>query len=205
MGFFVLYVMVAVLVALNIITAIFVNDALEMARLDKDMHARHEVEENRAFLQTLKDVFKKIDIENKGTISSHEFSEHMERDEVKMQFVMLGLDVSDPETFFQLLDVDGSVGLEIDEFVMGCMRFRGNPSNVNMECSILESKQLLMKSITQQKRLGEKVAVLEKHMVSVCDSLGINSSSVLPCPHKDVTLSNSAFSANGSSESFLAS
>ena len=77
-----------------------------------------------------------------------------------MNFAMLGLDATDAVSFFSLLDVDGRVELETDEFVMGCIRFRGNSSTVNLECSILEAKLLMVKSLVRQKRMQEKLSIL---------------------------------------------
>merc|ERR1712136_557120 len=132
-----------------------------------------EMDENRYYLQNLRELFQQMDAHDHGTITLEDFTTQMERQEVRMNFAMLGLDVSDAVAFFKLLDVDGSVELEIDEFVMGCMRFRGNRSNVNLECSILETKQLMVKSIHRQKRVEEKFVSLEKGVDDICANLGI--------------------------------
>jgi len=169
---FVFFVLVTVLAALNIITGIFVNDAVEMSRLDAELKVQHEMDQNREYLQHLHELFHQIDTKSHGAITLDDFTEQMEREEVRMLFAMLGLDVSDAVSFFELLDVDGSIDLEIDEFVMGCMRFRGNPSNVNLECSVLEAKQLLVKSLTRQNRMEEGLVILEGLMEGLCASLG---------------------------------
>lgn len=170
---FVVYIMVTVLAALNIITGIFVNDAVQMARMDHEWKVQRDMEENKFHLEKLKELFMEIDTSSTGTISLQEFTTQMEREEVRFLFSVIGLDVSDAVAFFKLLDVDGSVSLEIDEFVMGCMRFRNNPSNVNIECSILETKQLMVKSIHRQKRVEEKFVSLEKGVEDICANLGI--------------------------------
>jgi len=171
---FVLFQLVTVLAALNIITGIFVNDAVEMARLDSDMKVQQEMEQNRRYLKTLHELFQEIDTKKHGVITLDDFKEQMGREDVIMLFAMLGLEVSDAVSFFSLLDVDGSVELEIDEFVMGCMRFRGNPTNVNLECSVLEAKQLLVKSLTRQKRMEEKVFAIEGLVEGLCMVLGVD-------------------------------
>ena len=170
---FVLFVLVTLLAAMNVITGIFVTDAVQMARLDSEMQVQQEMDENRHHLQNLRDLFQQMDAHDHGTITLEDFTTQMERQEVRMNFAMLGLDVSDAVAFFKLLDVDGSVELEIDEFVMGCMRFRGNRSNVNLECSVLEAKQLMVKSLTRQKRIQQKLSFIESVLENIWNTLEI--------------------------------
>merc|ERR1712136_369859 len=132
-----------------------------------------EMDENRRYLQNLRELFQQMDAHDHGTITLEDFTTQMERQEVRMNFAMLGLDVSDAVAFFKLLDVDGSVELEIDEFVMGCMRFRGNRSNVNLECSVLEAKQLMVKSLTRRKRTQQKLSFIESVLENILNALEI--------------------------------
>ena len=168
---FVLFVLVTLLAAMNVITGIFVTDAVQMARLDSEMKVQQEMDENRYYLQNLKEFFQQMDAPEHGTITLEDFTTQMERQEVRMNSAMLGLDVSDAVAFFKLLDVDGSVELEIDEFVMGCLHFRGNPSNVNLECSVLEAKQLMVTSLTRPKRLQEKVSFIASVIENILDEI----------------------------------
>ena len=101
--------------------------------------------ESRKYLRNLNELFHQIDTNHRGSITLDDFTEQMNQEDVNLNFAMLGLDATDAVSFFSLLDVDGWVELEIDEFVMGCIRFRGNSSTVNLECSILEAKQLMVK------------------------------------------------------------
>jgi len=162
---FVFFVLVALLAAMNVITAIFVTDAVQMAMLDSDVKVQQQLEENQQYLQKISDLFRQIDANDVGRITLDDFMEQMKREEVRMNFALLGLDVADSEAFFKLLDVDHSVELEIDEFVMGCMRFRGN---ANLECSVLEAKQLMVKSMSRLKRIQAKVALIEDLMENLC-------------------------------------
>ena len=44
---------------------------------------------------------------------------------MRVYFESLGLDVDDAWGFFKLLDSDGGGSVEIEEFFLGCLRFRG--------------------------------------------------------------------------------
>uniref|UniRef100_A0A7S1AM76 EF-hand domain-containing protein n=1 Tax=Noctiluca scintillans TaxID=2966 RepID=A0A7S1AM76_NOCSC len=162
---FVVYIATMVLSLLNIVTGICVNNALEMAQLDHDLMLKFELDRKAAYIESLEGLFSDLDASDSGTISFEDFTKHLERHEVSALFSVLGIEVSDAISFFEVLDVDGSHELEIDEFVMGCMRFRGN---ANLECSMLEAKQLMVKSMRRLKRIQEKVALIEDLMENLC-------------------------------------
>jgi len=171
---FLLFILVTSLAVMNVITGIFVTDAVEVARLDADIKVQQATEESRKYLRNLNELFHQIDTNHRGSITLDDFTKQMNREDVKLNFAMLGLDATDAVSFFSLLDVDGRVELEIDEFVMGCMRFRGSSSTVNLECSILEAKQLMVKSLVRQKRMQEKLSILGRDLQDICTALESN-------------------------------
>merc|ERR1712136_261852 len=104
------FIVVTVLAVLNIITGIFVNDAIEKARSDESLLLAREMEQNVEYRQQLKDLFRK-------------------------------------------LDVDESQWVERDEFVMGCMRFKSRSTSVNVECSLMELKDMLRTCMKHMKHV----------------------------------------------------
>merc|ERR1712136_402814 len=113
---FVVYIATMVLSLLNIVTGICVNNALEMAQLDRDLMMKFELDRKAAYVGCLEKVFRELDQDHSGNIS-----------------------------FFEALDVDGSHELEIDEFVMGCLNLRGNVRNVDMNTLLRENKRLMQR------------------------------------------------------------
>mmetsp|Transcript_29910 Transcript_29910/g.79638 ORF Transcript_29910/g.79638 Transcript_29910/m.79638 type:complete len:751 (-) Transcript_29910:255-2507(-) len=141
---FLFFILVLVLAVLNIITGIFVKEAMDMAHLDRDLQMQLELEENRYFLRKLKVLFERIDADGGGTMSLEEFEAHMESEELRVLFSLIGLDVADAVSFFKVLDVDGSNELQIEDFVTGCMRHKGN-STMDLECSVMDIKKMVKK------------------------------------------------------------
>jgi len=120
------YISLMVLALLNIVTGIFVNDALEQSQLDRDLMAKLELERRQRDMERLRMVFAAVDVEETGKITLDQFLVYMDMKEVKALFSVMGLDISDAISFFEALDVDGSHDLVIEEFVMGCMNLRGS-------------------------------------------------------------------------------
>merc|ERR1712136_295511 len=164
---FILFVLVTMFAAFNIITGVFVSDAIGMARMDQDMKMQAAIEKNKQHMELFKALFSALDVDGNGEVSWQEFEKRMNDPDVKLLFAKVGLSVSDAINFFALLDVDGSTSLEIDEFVMGCMRFKNNVGTVDVECSIVETKQMLSKLMSRQKDIQRKVSSIELGFGSV--------------------------------------
>ena len=64
---------------------------------------------------------------------------------VQEYFATLGLDVWDAWSFFKLLDADAGGSVEIEEFLMGCLRLRGQATAIDVG-KILQDQEWMIKS-----------------------------------------------------------
>ena len=87
-----------------------------------------------------------------GIVRETDFVSHVERDEMRMVFSLIGLQFTDGVTLFKLLDVDGNMQLGIDEFVMGCLRLKGGAVQIDNHVLIRDIKQLLRDSNQKQRK-----------------------------------------------------
>jgi len=142
-----------------------------MASRDQDLQMQIEVEENRHVLMTLKDLFDKISVDGGGTITLPEFETHLQKDEVRVVFQSLGLEVSDAVSFFRILDVDGSQELEIDEFVIGCCRYKGKTKTIDLEVAIMDMKILVKKINTAQCVMDDRLSEIESSLGVILKTL----------------------------------
>merc|ERR1719434_558147 len=160
---FLLFVLLMVVVVLNIITGAFVNDAVALARKDEDLRMQQELSESRHLTNRLNSLFHEIDEENTGMFSLQDLQVHLQREEVGLLFTLLGIEVTDAVSFFNLLDIDGSGAVEIEEFVMGCLRLQGRSGMMNMEINIQETGRIvrvgntLLKSLCKQSNRIEQI------------------------------------------------
>jgi len=141
---FLVYIVIAVLAVLNVINAIFVNDAVDATQRDLDLRSQAELAENRVMLRRLATIFQHMEKDRRGVVSCEAFVGHMGNEEMKNQLSLLGLDWIDGVALFRFLDVDQRNYLTIDEFVMGCLRLKGEAILVDMDVEIKETKHLLM-------------------------------------------------------------
>eukprot|EP00913_Durusdinium_trenchii_P035949 g33634.t1 len=69
-----------------------------------------------------------------GVVTFAAFEEKISSKDVQAYFEVLGLDVDDAWSFFKLLDLDDARRgeVEIEEFLMGCLRLRGNARAIDV-------------------------------------------------------------------------
>jgi len=164
---FVLYIATMVLGALNIITGIFVHEAVEMASMDKDVMNARRLHEQAVEVQKLRGLFEEIDEAEAGSISKSDFINFAVDPATKAIFEKCGLNVSEPERFFDGLDADGDMFLEIEEFVMGCMRQKGNNEHNSLDLRTVrrgfkENRRLLCEVIRRSDDVRTKCETIER-------------------------------------------
>ncbi|OLQ14521.1 hypothetical protein AK812_SmicGene1351 [Symbiodinium microadriaticum] len=67
---------------------------------------------------------------------------------------------------FRLLDLDGSHELQLDEFVMGCMRLKGMAKGIDLETLMLECRKLASLFSKHRKLTKRQFARLEEMMAA---------------------------------------
>merc|ERR1712083_341068 len=71
-----------------------------------------------------------------------EFECHIKDDSVQAVLMALELEPSDAWALFRLLDADGSVTLDAEEFVEGCLQLRGNARSIDLAKQAYDLKNM---------------------------------------------------------------
>lgn len=158
---FAFYICLMVLALLNIVTGIFVNEALELAKMDRDFMTKIELDRRQADIEKLDYVFRSVDVSRTGKINLEQFLVHMDNVEVKALFTVMGLDYSDLLAFFEALDVGGHSQLTREEFVMGCMNLRGSAKTLDIATLMRENKRIMERLENHSTRLEAHLNALE--------------------------------------------
>lgn len=132
--FFCLYIAFAVLAVLNVITGVFVDNAIKASQQDADTIILEQTESRKKHIEDVKSVFNKADLDNSGKLDWEEFKTHIDNPYVQAYFRQLDLDVegSSVEGLFNLLDFDGNGTLDLDEFIFGCAKMKGYAKSIDL-------------------------------------------------------------------------
>ncbi|CAE7401709.1 CACNA1I [Symbiodinium pilosum] len=129
---FLFYMFFTYFAVLNVITGVFCQTAIDSAQNDHATVIHSILANKQAHLEKVRDLFNKLGAENTGGITYLMFEEKITSPEVKEYFESLGLDVWDAWSFFKMLDLDDSGAVDIEEFLMGCLRVRGNAKAIDI-------------------------------------------------------------------------
>lgn len=123
--FFIIYVAVAMLVLLNLVTAVIVENAMAISKQD-EKHKLLELEQaKKAQISHLKRVFAALDVDGSGAIDESEFIQACtSRQEIINKFKLLDFDERDMMNLFKDLETscDGLLSLEEFEHGLNCMQ-----------------------------------------------------------------------------------
>eukprot|EP00746_Dinoflagellata_sp_MGD_P145055 gnl/MRDRNA2_/MRDRNA2_77720_c0_seq2.p1 gnl/MRDRNA2_/MRDRNA2_77720_c0~~gnl/MRDRNA2_/MRDRNA2_77720_c0_seq2.p1 ORF type:complete len:668 (+),score=101.60 gnl/MRDRNA2_/MRDRNA2_77720_c0_seq2:93-2096(+) len=166
---FCFYIAFAVFAVLNVVTGVFVDNAMKSTELDTDLMI---VEENAArvrHVEGLRAVFHKADVDGSGTIEWDEFCEHLSDPVVQAYFRQLGLDVCGPgvKGLWDLLDFDGNGTLNIDEMVFGAARLKGHASSLDLARESYNARRVQFEQFEAIERMFKEVRQFQNQHTGV--------------------------------------
>merc|ERR1712156_764916 len=118
------YVFFTMLAVLNVVTGVFVDNAVQLAHTQREFVAAKEEEFKQQHIKEVANLFFVSDTDGSGTVSLQEIQECFSDPVVIAFFTALDLDVDDTERIFQLIDRDASGSVDIQEFIEGCMKLK---------------------------------------------------------------------------------
>jgi len=127
--FYLVYITFATFMVTNVVTSVFVESAIQSAYSDREVVVHEEMENKREYLANMREIYEEMDGVNgrpEGEITLADFEARLADERVMAYFNSLKLDVSDARTLFQLIDVDSTGSVCIDEFLIGCYKLQRN-------------------------------------------------------------------------------
>ncbi|CAE7426706.1 CACNA1G [Symbiodinium natans] len=129
---FLFYIFFTYFAVLNVVTAVFCQSAMESAQNDHAAMVHSVLKNKQAHISRIRQLFSKIGDEKTQTITFARFEEKINSPAVRAYFEVLGLDVWDAWSFFKLLDLESGGDVKIEEFLMGCLRLRGQARAIDV-------------------------------------------------------------------------
>jgi len=142
---FFFYVSFTLLAVLNIITGVFVDNAVQTAHTQREFLVEKQIEQKQKWLQEMKELFQEMDKEGCGSISLDTIQEFLQDARVESYFQALGLEPHDTERLFDHLDDDNSGEVSLDEFLQGCLRLRGQARSIDVYSVMHDVRSLTTK------------------------------------------------------------
>jgi len=151
--FFLMYFSFTYFAVLNVVTGVFCQTAIESASHDQDVAAQAQLAAKQHYVRQLRALFDQINVNNTGTITLGELEQCMEDDKLQAYFATIDLSVDEAFSLFKLLDHGDTHVLDIDTFVTGCLKLRGQAKSLDIAMMMYETRWGLQKVLRSLKAL----------------------------------------------------
>jgi len=140
------YIAFCCFAVLNVMTGVFCQSAKESAERDQDLIVQMRLVDKQHRTMVITQLFEALDTSNCGSITLHEFEKRFQDEHVRALFHRFELEPADAWTLFMLLDTEGTGDVDVEEFVEGCMRLKGQAKAVDIAV-LLHDLRLMKKRL----------------------------------------------------------
>lgn len=127
-----MFVTFSILALLNVITAVFVETAMQRSQNDRELLVQQELEQKVEFVDTLQRVFEELDANGSGSLTMEEFERQIQDEHILTYLSTLEIEVDQVRMLLPLLDLDRNGEVDIDEFINGCIRLKGGARSLDV-------------------------------------------------------------------------
>lgn len=135
-GLFLFFISFMQIAVLNILTGIFVENAMKLAEPDRQAMFSEQQKLHLKTLKELEHIVDQMDVSVDGEISEKEFDQEMERHDSRMREYLgaIGIHTTDAERFFHMLKA-AHFGKPVakDSFVAGILKLPGVAQSIDMQ------------------------------------------------------------------------
>jgi len=136
----IVYVAIAVLAVVNVVTGVFCSTAMESASADKEIATMKQLQKKNAQVADLRHVFEEIvDVET-NLVNIKEFQQAMLLPKFANFLESMSISTEDIGILFTVMDSDRSGLIDLDEFVQGCLQLHGPAKSLQIARMSFENK-----------------------------------------------------------------
>jgi len=173
--FFVFFIAFASWTMISVLTAVASDNMIAASTDRKDSEQKEQENRQREFINFLRDAFLEADTDGNGLLDKEEFAALINKEFVGQQMRSLGIHLSEDEMFksWDMLDIDESGTLTIDEFVTGLSYLQEGLSTkhiVNVDYSL---KRIAVRVESQMDKLVNQVQSIRDQNDAIIGDLRI--------------------------------
>lgn len=155
------YIAFAILALMNVVTGVFVENAIDSANKDKEKY----------LVQTAQELFARADPNGTGVITWAEFQRQLQCPELQGYFQGLGVDPKSAKGLFRILDLDNSGEIDSQELLTGTLRLRGAAKAIDLAALIYENRRMARRLQVFQRSVLRCLTKVDKRMDDKVDDM----------------------------------
>lgn len=162
---FMLYVSFFQFVFMNSMTSVFVDSMQLYSESAAQDVIRDQMDKRQEYVNTLVAMFRAMDSECTGEITFQNFKEILGKPDMLAFAASLDLEVFDLEQFFAILSSDGRRKVDLETFVMSCIRLRGSAQRIDVTELLLQQERTALQLARFEKRTNANFKFSQKAMI----------------------------------------
>mmetsp|Transcript_40100 Transcript_40100/g.114614 ORF Transcript_40100/g.114614 Transcript_40100/m.114614 type:complete len:669 (+) Transcript_40100:3-2009(+) len=174
---FILYIGFYTCVVMNTLTSLFVETAMQNADRDQEHLIRVQLAHKDEYIRQLKKCFQTIDKHNTGLITYDDFCQHLKDPEVLAFVAMLEIELVDLQQFFAVLSNNGAQRVDLETFVIGCIKLKGVAKSMDMMDQCIRQRNAIEATRREQRRFEAacktEFAALRTDLTIIADKTGV--------------------------------
>lgn len=151
---FCFYIGVFLFVIMNSLTSLFVDSVMQYAESDEHEMIQDKLMRKAEYMSKLVSLFRELDKSGQGEITLEDFREHLEDPRIEAFGASMDVETSDLERCFRVLTAEGHRTVDMESFVVGCIRMKGNARSIDMQGCLLSQR----KASEDHRKLASMVA-----------------------------------------------
>lgn len=155
---------------MNVVTGLFCQSAIESAQRDQDDVIAEQLKQKEKYIHVCKKLFQDIDTDQYGAITIVDFEANLDDRRVQGFFESMEIEPSDAWVLFNLLDTDGQGSVDVEEFVVGCLRLRGTAKGLHI-AQMMHENRWMMDKLAQMKAFIEEESRITSEREQVYEQL----------------------------------
>lgn len=156
---FLLYMTFFIFVIMNTLTSLFVSTSIRSAERDQQNIIAEEMRKKHDHIQKIKTLFKNLATHNQVKLTQPDFEIVLQDPEMMAFMSTLEIEPMDVEQFFSILSNDGKDGVDLNDFVVGCMRMGGQARSMDL-LGLIHNNKIETKRRKQMQRDLASIKVL---------------------------------------------
>eukprot|EP00929_Paragymnodinium_shiwhaense_P039723 TRINITY_DN20835_c0_g1_i2.p1 TRINITY_DN20835_c0_g1~~TRINITY_DN20835_c0_g1_i2.p1 ORF type:complete len:367 (-),score=72.90 TRINITY_DN20835_c0_g1_i2:91-1191(-) len=129
---FLLYILFYTCVISNTITSLFVESTMVNADRDQQVVIQNALENTEEYIEKLRGWFSTVDTDGSGDVTYDEFCDKLQDPQAVAFASTLNIEVTDLKQFFAGLSNNGTRPVNLEAFVIGCIRMRGPAKSMDL-------------------------------------------------------------------------
>lgn len=160
--FFYVYVAFFLFVITNTLISLFVEMAVTNADKDHQGFIAEELRRYHEHVRKIKFAFHKIARKNEANLTKDDFEKMFADPEMLAFMGSLEIAPMDLVQFFNILSNNGKTAVDIEQFVVGCMKLKGAARSMDLVVLIDSQKRDSVRLSNIQKQLGSLQTLIKK-------------------------------------------